>query len=83
MYPCDTVEPNGPEHEQITPTVTGDPEAAEVPCPPPDDALAAGELELLLLPLDEHALIHATIVIIAATPINILRHCIMEPCPPR
>jgi uncharacterized protein (DUF2336 family) len=57
------VVPNGPEHEQTTPIVTGDPDAAaavaEAVALPPElagalvAALAGGELLLLLL--DEHA----------------------------
>jgi hypothetical protein len=55
------VVPNGPEHEQTTPIVTGDPDAAAAVAValPPElagalvAALAGGELLLLLL--DEHA----------------------------
>jgi hypothetical protein len=51
--------PNGPEHEQMTPTVTGDPDAAAAAAvlPLPADALVAAlaDDELLLLLLDEHA----------------------------
>ena len=59
--------PNGPEHEQTTPIVTGDPEAAAAvavgvaPLLELAGALAGAlavvlaGAELLLLPLDEHA----------------------------
>jgi hypothetical protein len=53
------VVPNGPEHEQTTPIVTGDPEAAAAAAvavvPLPELAAALVGAELLLLPLDEHA----------------------------
>jgi hypothetical protein len=59
------VVPNGPEHEQTTPIVTGDPDAAAavavdvaVALPPELAgalAVALAGAELLPLPLDEHA----------------------------
>jgi hypothetical protein len=65
------VEPNGPEHEHITPILTGDP-AAELVAPPVAPAFADGELDPLVL-LDEHALTETAAAKAAATTTKILR----------
>jgi hypothetical protein len=81
------VAPNGPEHEQITPIVTGEPDAAGValPAPVPEDALATALADdellvvVLLLLFDEHAATDTTIAINAMTAAQMLRRCTMDP----
>jgi hypothetical protein len=65
------VEPNGPEHEHITPILTRDP-AAELVAAPVAPAFADVELDPLVL-LDEHALTDTAAAKAATTTTKILR----------